>query len=40
MHLNDGTLAPKTYYALLKIVPDLKKQGFNFVKISDLVREN
>lgn len=40
MHLNDGTLAPKTYYALLKIIPDLKKQGFNFVKISDLVKEN
>lgn len=37
MHLNDGTLAPKTYDALLKIIPDLKKRGFAFVKVSDLI---
>jgi peptidoglycan-N-acetylglucosamine deacetylase len=36
MHLNEGT-APKTYDALLKIIPDLKKRGYSFVKVSDLI---
>lgn len=37
MHLNDGTLAPKTYDAILQIVPYLKKQGYSFVKVSELL---
>jgi peptidoglycan-N-acetylglucosamine deacetylase len=40
MHLNNGTLAPKTYFALLQIVPDLKRQGYNFVKVSDLLNKD
>lgn len=36
MHIHDGKYAPKTNDALIKIIPDLKKRGFEFVKISEL----
>lgn len=37
MHIHDGSLAPKTNDALLRIIPDLKKRGFRFVKLSELL---
>lgn len=40
MHIHDSTYAPKTNAALLKIIPDLKKRGFEFVKVSELLQEN
>lgn len=40
MHLNGGLYAPKTYFALTQIIPELEKRGFTFVKISELLRSN
>jgi peptidoglycan/xylan/chitin deacetylase (PgdA/CDA1 family) len=37
MHIHDGSYAPKTNDALLQIIPDLKKRGFRFVKVSELL---
>lgn len=37
MHIHDGSYAPKTNDALLRIIPDLKKRGFRFVKLSELL---
>lgn len=37
MHIHDGSYAPRTNDALVKIIPDLKKRGFEFVKISELL---
>jgi peptidoglycan/xylan/chitin deacetylase (PgdA/CDA1 family) len=37
MHIHDGSYAPKTNDALLRIIPDLKKRGFQFVKLSELL---
>jgi peptidoglycan-N-acetylglucosamine deacetylase len=37
MHIHDGSYAPKTNDALLRIIPDLKKRGFQFVKVSELL---
>ncbi len=39
MHIHDGSYAPKTNDALVKIIPDLKKHGFEFVKVSELLQE-
>jgi len=39
MHIHDGSYAPKTNDALLRIIPDLKKRGFQFVKISELLTD-
>lgn len=36
-HIHDGPYAPKTNDALVKIIPDLKKQGYQFVTISELL---
>ena len=36
LHLNAGPYAPKTHLALYKIVPELKKRGFEFVTLSEL----
>lgn len=36
MHIHGGKYAPKTNEALIKIIPDLKKRGFEFVKMSEL----
>lgn len=36
MHLNGATSSPKTYEAMVKIIPDLREKGFRFVKISEL----
>ncbi len=38
-HIHDGPYAPKTNEALLKIIPALKKQGYQFVTISELLAE-
>ncbi len=37
MHIHDGSYAPKTNDALIRIIPDLKKRGFQFVKVSELL---
>ena len=37
LHLNAGPYAPKTHLALYKIVPELKKRGFEFVTLSELL---
>lgn len=39
-HLNGDIYAPKTNDALLKIIPYLKKQGYEFVKISELLAKS
>lgn len=39
-HIHDGTYAPKTNDALVKIIPDLKKRGFEFVTISEMINNN
>jgi len=39
MHIHDGTYAPKTDDALVKIIPDLRKRGFEFVKVSELLQD-
>ena len=36
-HIHDGPYAPKTNDALVKIIPGLKKRGFEFVKVSELI---
>ncbi len=36
-HIHDGSYAPKTNEALVKIIPDLRKRGFEFVKISEMI---
>lgn len=36
MHLNGATSSPKTYEAMVMIIPYLKEKGFRFVKISEL----
>lgn len=38
-HINNGPYSPKTNDALLKIIPDLKKRGFEFVTISELLEK-
>ena len=38
MHIHDGSYAPKTNDALLRIIPDLKKRGFKFVKVSEILK--
>lgn len=37
MHFNNSIYSPKTLDAIKEIVPHLKKQGFEFVKVSDLI---
>jgi peptidoglycan/xylan/chitin deacetylase (PgdA/CDA1 family) len=37
MHIHDGSYAPKTNDALVRIIPDLRKRGFRFVKVSELL---
>lgn len=36
-HIHDGPYAPKTNDALVKIIPDLRKRGFEFVTISEMI---
>lgn len=36
MHIHDGSYAPKTNDALVKIIPDLRRRGFQFVKVSQI----
>lgn len=36
-HIHDGSFAPETNDALIKIIPDLKKRGFEFVTISEMI---
>lgn len=36
-HIHDGPYAPKTQDALVKIIPELKKQGYEFVTISEML---
>lgn len=38
-HIHDGTLAPKTNDALIKIIPDLRKKGFEFVTLTEILNE-
>ena len=38
-HIHDGPYAPKTNDALVKIIPYFKKQGYQFVTISELISE-
>lgn len=38
-HIHDGSYAPKTNNALVKIIPDLRKRGFEFVTISEMLNE-
>ena len=38
-HIHDGSYAPKTNDALVKIIPYLKKQGYQFVTISEMLAE-
>jgi len=38
MHIHDGSYAPKTAEALKRIIPDLRKQGFEFVKVSEILK--
>lgn len=37
MHIHDGPYAPKTHEALARIIPDLRKQGYQFVTISEML---
>lgn len=39
-HIHDGSFAPKTHVALKKIIPQLKRQGFKFVTISELLADS
>lgn len=39
-HLQGGPFAPKTNEALIKIIPYLKKRGYQLVTISELLNEN
>lgn len=38
-HIHDGNYAPKTNDALVKIIPALKKQGYQFVTISEMLNQ-
>lgn len=38
-HIHDGSYAPKTNDALVKIIPALKKQGYQFVTISEMLNQ-
>lgn len=38
-HIHDGTYAPKTNDALIRIIPDLRKRGFEFVTVSEMIDE-
>ncbi len=40
MHIHDGSLAPKTNEALKEIIPYLKKKGFQFVTISEMLEDD
>jgi peptidoglycan/xylan/chitin deacetylase (PgdA/CDA1 family) len=37
-HIHDSNFAPKTNDALVKIIPELKKRGFEFVTISEMLK--
>lgn len=39
-HIHDGPYAPKTNDALIRIIPDLRKRGFEFVKVSEMLDDN
>ncbi|MCL5785004.1 MAG: polysaccharide deacetylase family protein [Patescibacteria group bacterium] len=39
-HIHDGPYAPKTNDALIRIIPDLKKRGFEFVTISEMIGDS
>lgn len=39
-HIHDGLYAPRTNDALVKIIPDLRKRGFEFVKVSEMLDDN
>lgn len=39
-HIHDGSYAPKTNDALVKIIPDLRKKGFEFVTVSEMLDDN
>lgn len=39
-HIHDGSYAPKTNGALIKIIPDLRKRGFEFVTVSEILGDN
>jgi peptidoglycan/xylan/chitin deacetylase (PgdA/CDA1 family) len=39
-HMQGGTYSPKTNEALVKIIPALKKQGYQFVTVSELLSGN
>lgn len=36
-HIHDGSYAPKTNEALMRIIPDLRRRGFEFVTVSELL---
>ncbi len=38
-HIHDGQYAPKTNEALLKIIPYLKKQGYEFLTVSEMLQQ-
>lgn len=38
-HIHDGSYAPKTNDALVKIIPDLRKRGFDFVTVSEMISD-
>lgn len=38
-HIHDGNYAPKTNDALIQIIPALKKRGFRFVTISEMLNQ-
>ncbi len=38
-HIHDGSFAPKTHEAIKVIIPDLRKRGFEFVTISELLKQ-
>jgi peptidoglycan/xylan/chitin deacetylase (PgdA/CDA1 family) len=40
MHINDNENAPKTHDALQEIIKFAKKNGYQFVKISDLINDS
>lgn len=37
-HIHDGPYAPKTNEALVRIIPELKKRGFEFVTITEMLQ--
>ena len=39
MHINDSKNAPKTHEALPEIIKFAEKNGYQFVKISDLIND-